>query len=119
MSYSNPICATYRFPAASTTSAAVVGRISGPAGKTGRLVGASYVITTATTVTAPVVHIGSGSDADAYGILTMAVAAANAIGNTVTRGVTPEIPASDVVNVAIATTSTAGAADLIVYIDWY
>ena len=118
MSYSQATSATYRFPAAATTSAAVVGRIAGPKGKTGRLVGAAYVITTATTVTAPTVKIGSGSDDDAYGTLAVAIAADNAIGNTVTAGVTPVIPADDVVNVAIGTTSTAGAADLLVFIDW-
>ena len=118
MSYSNPISATYRFPAASTTAAAVVGRIAGPKGKTGRLVGAAYVITTGTTVTAPVVHIGSASDADAYGILTMAIGSANDVGNTLTMGAEPIVAADTVVNVSVATTSTAGAADLLISIDW-
>ena len=73
MSYSDPIYTTYRFPAATLSSAAIVGRFVGPSGKEGRLIDIATVITTATTVASCTVDVGLTADVDAFGTLTVPV----------------------------------------------
>lgn len=119
MSYSNPIESTYRFPAVSVTAAATLGRFVGPKGKKGRLIGLSYVVTTGVTVAASSLIVGSAGDTDAYGTAAVPVAAANAVGNTMTRGVEEVMPADTVVLVGSAGGATAGAVDAIVQVAWY
>lgn len=119
MSYSNPLTAVYRFPAATLSTAAVVGRIIGPKGKSGTIVGIGSVVTTGVTVEAASVTIGSATDADAYATASIPVSAANAVTNDFTPVSNHVIPADEVVNVSAGGESTAGAADLLVMINWY
>jgi len=119
MSYENPLTAVYRFPAATVSSAAVVGRIVGPLGKRGRVVGVGSVVTTNVTAAAANINIGSATDADAYGTSAIPISSANAVANAFTPVYNHEIPANEVVNVAAGGESTAGAADLLVMVDWY
>lgn len=119
MSYSNPDVANYRFPAATLTSAAVVGRILGPAGKSGRLVGISTIVTTGVTVAAASVELGVAADTDKYGSASVPVSSANAGVNTVTAGTEHVIPADTVLDVYTDGGATAGAADINVTIAWY
>lgn len=120
MSYGNGISALYRFPAAALGSAAVVGRIKGPAGAEGRLISVASVITTTTTGgTAPVVSVGNSGDPNAYGDHTIPLAAANTGQNALVRGVDNRIDADDDVEVSSDGGPTSGAADLLVLIEWY
>lgn len=119
MSYDNPITCTYRFPAVSVTAAATLGRIIGPAGKTGRVVDVGYIVTTGVTVAASNLIVGSAGDTDAYATKTVPIASANSGGNGAARGVADTIPANDVVLVGSAGGSTAGAVDAIVVINWF
>jgi len=118
MSYSNPTTITYRFPAVSVTSAATLGRFVGPKGMTGRLLDIAYVVTTGITVAPSNLIVGSAGDTDAYGTLATPVAAANAVGNGMTRGVTEDMPADTVVLVGSAGGATAGAVDALVTVEW-
>jgi hypothetical protein len=118
MSYSNPISSVYRFPAQSVIAAAELARIVGPKGLTGRLVSVATVVTTGVTVASSSVIVGSAGDADAYGSLTVPVSAANALNNTMSRGVTDFIPADTAVVVGSGGGATAGACDILVHIDW-
>lgn len=118
MPYDNPTTCTYRFPAISVVSAATLGRIIGPAGKTGRIVDVGYVVTTGVTVADSNLIVGSAADTDAYATLAVPVAAANAADNGATIGVTDTIPADTLVLVGSAGGATAGAVDALITIDW-
>ena len=122
MSYSEKyISSTYRFPAAALNSAAALGRIVGPKGKTGRLMGVAAVITTNVTTDPSGVRIGTGAAHSKYGTLSVPVATAgNAANDAVINPVDDNlIPADSVVLVATDGAAAAGAADLLVYIDWF
>lgn len=119
MAYENPLSATYRFPAATVSSAAVVGRIVGPAGKKGVVVGVGSVVTTGVTVAAGTVKLGSTSDDDAYGVHTMPISAANAVANNFVPVFNHEVPADAAVLVTAGGQPTAGAGDLLVSVNWY
>lgn len=119
MSYDNPQTCTYRFPAVSVTAAATLGRIIGPAGKTGRVVDVGYVVTTGVTVAASNLIVGSDADTDAYATIAVPISAANATGNGATKGAIAEIPADTAVLLGSAGGSTAGAVDAIIVIDWF
>ena len=119
MAYDNPIMATYRFPAISVVSAATLGYIVGPAGKSGRVLSVAYVITTGVTVAASNLIIGVSGTTNAYATTPVAVAAAATGGNAMTIGATGTIPADSVVTVGSAGGATAGAVDALVTIGWY
>jgi hypothetical protein len=118
MAYDNPFTCTYRFPAVSVVSAATLGRIVGPAGKTGRILDVSYVVTTGVTVAASNLIVGSAADTDAYATVAVPIAAADTGGNGAAKGVTASIPANSVVLVGSAGGATAGAVDALVVINW-
>lgn len=119
MSYSNARSAMYRFPAVNVSSAAVLGRIQGPAGAEGRLISIAAVVTTNVTANPAVIAVGNSGDADAQGTLSIPVSAAGSGVNTLVRGVDNRIDADSIVEVSSDGGSTAGAADLLVLIDWY
>lgn len=119
MAYENPLTMLYRFPAASVASAAVVGRIVGPAGKKGVVVSVGSVVTTGVTDAAGTVKIGSATDDDAYGVHTMPVSSANAVANSFTPVFNHEAPADAVILVTAGGEPTAGAGDLLVGVNWY
>ena len=118
--YDNALRETYRFPAATISAAAVVGRLVGPAGKTGRVVNVSHVVTTDVTVAAGTVTVGPNGAASPV-THTVPISAANAavaIPATSLKGQTL-LAADTLVEVAAGGEPTAGAADLIVTIDWF
>lgn len=125
MSYSNPLTCTYRFPAISVVTDAILGRFIGPKGKTGRIVDVGYVVTTGVTVAASGLEVGTAAAPDAYATLAVPIAAANAVGNgatLVTSGTTGEkelIPADSLVVIGSPGGATAGAVDALVVIDWF
>lgn len=119
MAYENPLTMLYRFPAATVSSAAVVGRIVGPAGKKGVVVSVGSVVTTGVTDAAATVQIGSTTDPDAYGVHTMPISSANAVANNFTPVFNHEAPADEAMLVTAGGESTAGAGDLLVGVNWY
>lgn len=119
MDYANPITTTYRFPAVSVTGAATLGRIQGPKGKRGRIVDVGAVTTTATTVAATNLIVGSVADTDAYATLPIPVTAINLGLSNSTKGVELIIPADTLVLVGSAGGATAGAVDALVTIAWF
>lgn len=119
MSYSDPITATYRFPAAVLSAAAIVGRIVGPAGKTGRLIDVASVVTTGVTVAACTVDVGTTGAVASAGTATIPVSAINAVSNGAALVTGHTLAADTVVEVSANGECTAGAADLLVTIDWF
>ncbi len=119
MSYSNPQTVAYRFPAAVLSSAAIVGRIQAPAGMKGRVSDVSVVTTTATTVAACTVDVGTAGAVADYGTQTVPITAINLGVNGFTGVADHEIPAGTLVEVSANGECTAGAGDLTVIIDWY
>lgn len=121
MSYSDPITCTYRFAAATLSSAATVARLQGPAGKSGRLIDMVVVTTTATTAASTALSIGTEADTDAYGVLTVPVTAIKlgVSGVVDTAATTTILPADTVVAIATDGGCTAGAGDISVTISWY
>lgn len=121
--YDKGIVETYRFAAATLSAAATVGRFIGPAGKRGRVVNVSHVVTTDVTVAAAAVTVGeSGAASPISHTVPVSVAgAAVAIPRATVRAqaATYELPADTVVLVASDGGPTAGAADLIVTVNWY
>jgi len=122
MSYSEKyISSTYRFPAASIASSATLGTIVGPRGKTGRLMGIGSVVTTNVTAAPSSVNVGVSGTLAKYGTLSVPVSSAGAVANNATiKPVDANlIPANSAVLVSTGGEATAGAADLLVYIDWF
>lgn len=128
--YDNADRRVYRFPAAAIATAAVFGRIIGPRGKTGRVRGMEYIVTTGVTVAASAVTVGvNGAVAPAS--LSVPVASANDGGSMTAAEVKAagaaqvagtndvELTADTVIEVASDGGSTAGAADIIVTVDWF
>jgi len=119
MSYSTPTTATYRFPAAVLSTAAIVGRIQGPIGLKGRVVDVSCVTTTATTVAACTVDVGTAGAVAAYATQTIPITAINLGVQGSVMVAQHEIPEGTLVEVSANGECTAGAGDLLVIIDWY
>lgn len=121
MAYHDPVYATYQLDAAALTSAATLLKVAGPAGKVGRLVGITSVVTTGVTVAAASVTVGSATDADAYGTLTVPISSADAVSNDPTLTAVDDnlIPADSLVAIATGGEATAGNANLAVHIAWF
>lgn len=128
--YDNADRRVYRFPAAAIASAAVFGRFIGPSGKKGRVRGIEYIVTTGVTVAAATVTVGNNG-ATAPPTLTVPIASANAGGAQSAAQVKANgadevvgtndviLDADTVVECASDGASTAGAADIIVTVDWF
>jgi len=123
MAYNNPISASYTVAAATISTAATLLTIIGPKGYKGRLAGIGGVVTTSTTDAATVIAVGSASDADKYGTLSIPVATAGAsaaYNNATISDIDDNImPADTAVLLSTGGESTAGAATITVYIDWF
>lgn len=131
-SYDNALRETYRFAAATLSAAAVVGRFIGPAGKRGRITNVSHVVTTDVTVAAAVVTIGVNGASNPVSH-TVPISSANAAvaipkaslsgqvegTDGLASGEIAELAADTLVEVASNGGPTAGAADLIVTVDWF
>lgn len=120
----------YVFPAATVSGAAVVGRFQGPPGKIGRVRGIGYAITTDVTVAAANITVGiNGAVAPATVQIPVAavgvcgeMSAANlaAAGAAEVAGTNDvELHADTTIEVASDGGATAGAADLVVTVDWF
>ena len=122
MSYSNPLTCTYVLKAVVLTGGATtLFQFKGPAGKKGALVDVSAVSTTAVTVAATNVTVGSVGTTNKYGTLALPVAAIGSAynGATVAAVDSNVMPANTTVVIATSGAATAGAADVAVTINWF
>lgn len=119
MAYDNPIVSTYRFAAATFDTASTVATLLGPAGKKGRVIGISSIITADTTEAASTVQIGDGVDDDEYATHTVPIGAAGVTTNGFTAGDDEYIPADTDVVVKTGGEATAGDGDIILTIAWF
>lgn len=112
---------TYRFPAAVLTSAAVVGRFIGPAGKKGRVVGFEHIVTTGVTSAAGsvVVDTNAGLTSPFTASVPVSSAGAGAATTAALLKAGAELPADTVIEVQAGGEPAAGAADLIITVQWY
>jgi hypothetical protein len=128
--YDDGATRTYRFPAAALAAAAVVGRFIGPQGKRGRVRGIEYIVTTGVTVAPALVTVGNNAAVNPASISievaaadtggSMTAAEEKAAGADEVAGTNDVILDADtVVEVASDGGATAGAADLIVTVDWF
>jgi len=112
---------TYRFPAETISSAAVLQRIIGPAGKRGRVVGAEYIVTTGVTAAAPAITVDTNAGLTSPFSMSVEVASADTGGAATAAELKAgaELPADTVIEIASDGGSTAGACDLIFTVQWY
>ena len=120
---SHIIHATYRFPAVSVASAAVIGRIVGPVGLRGRITSMTALATTTLTSTPGTVTLGHSGAAAAYATLTLPLTTAPARIDGVLSivseggGYTQSNP-DLVIEMAAGGQPVAGAADIVVTVEW-
>ena len=122
MAYDKPIYQTFTANAnAAISSAADVFQISGPDGMTGRVVAASLVTTTGTTVAASKLEFGTQADSDALGYLSIPVTAINlAIQPTQTElDAISNLTADTVYTVRGNGAASAGALDIAITVAWF
>lgn len=123
MAYNQPITSTYTLRAATISAAATLLTVMGPLGYKGRLMGVGAAVTTTTTVAATQLRVGSASDADKYGILSVPVvtASSSAVYNNATIYAVDSniIPENTPVLIASGGNGGNGAADITVTIDWF
>jgi hypothetical protein len=112
---------TYRIAAATLSSAAVVGRVQGPAGKVGRVTGWEYVVTTSTTTGAASMTVDTNAGLTAPFTTSIPVATAPAAGAATAAQLSAgdELPADTIIEIASDGGPAAGAADLLLTIQWY
>lgn len=111
---------TYRFDALTLSAVAVIGRIQGPAGKVGRVTGFEYVVTTTTTTAAAAITIGeNGAAAPFTGSIPVATAPAAGAATAAQLKAGSELPADTIIEIASDGGPGAGAADLLVTVQWY
>jgi hypothetical protein len=122
--YDKPLREHYVYPAAALTSAAVVGRFIGPAGKVGRVVNVSHIVTTDTDAAA-VVTVDTNAGLASPVVHTVPNAPGQYTGGAIARDdatllAQTELPADTVVEVQADGGPTAtGEADLHVTVEWY
>jgi len=121
MTYDNPIITTHNVNAATLSTAAELMQIAGPAGKQGRVIDVTCVVTTGVTVAANNINVGSTTDGDAYATLEVPISAADAVANgaTILSDDDNLIPADSAVVVATGGECTAGAGSVTVVIAWF
>ena len=123
MAYDNPIHQTITLPGAAISASGTLVSAIGPAGKVGRLESIGAVVSTSTTAAASELRVGTASDADAYGTLSVPIATAGAAAAynaaTISDIDANLMPADTAVLIASDGGSTAGAADVVVTIAWF
>jgi hypothetical protein len=104
-----------------TSTAANDLQICGPKGKVGRVVEISAMLTTAVTVAASTVLVGTASDTDAYASLTVPIQAINTtvVGADIYTDDDNLIPANSRVVIGNGGGSTAGVGTVTVIIAWF
>jgi hypothetical protein len=112
---------TYRFAAAALETGAVVGRLQGPIGKIGRVVGFEYVLTAGVTDAAVNVAVDTNAGLTTPFSVEIPILAIN-LGGAASRAelaAGDELPADTVAEIQAGGECTVGDGDLIVTIVWY
>lgn len=120
---SHIIHGTYRFPAASVASAAVVGRIVGPVGKRGKITSVTALATTTLTTNPGTLTVGYSGAAAAYMTLSLPLTTAPAridgvLSIAYVGGGYPQSNPDRVIEIAAGGEPVAGAADICVTVEW-
>lgn len=121
MAYHDPIYTTHNVNAATLSTAAELIQLVGPAGKRGRIIDVTCVVTTGVTVAANSINVGTVSDGDAYATLSVPISAADSVANDATILTDDDnlIPANSAVVVATGGECTAGAGSVTVVVAWF
>lgn len=121
ITYDQPLRITYLLLAVSLSSAADLLKIAGPAGREGRVQSISTVLTTGVTTNPSDIDVGDGSTGDKYASLVVPVSATDSIANdpTILTGDDVPIPADSLVVISTDGAAAAGAANVVVVIDWF
>jgi len=114
--------ATYKFPAATLSGAAIVGRIPSPIGAIGEVTSVAVLCTTNLTGSEGTLTIGRSGNSNAYGTLTLPNTSADSqVDGAFTKpyqfGVIPRA-GGEVIEVAAGGEPTAGAGDIYVTVKW-
>lgn len=118
--YDKPILISYRFAAATLSAAAVIGRLSGPSGKEGRVYAITGVITTGTTTNPTIVTVGVNAAADPATVTVPVLSANDVFGSTQANTEGKDVLTADtVIELASDGGAAAGAADVTVTVGWY
>jgi hypothetical protein len=125
--YDNALRESYRFAALTISGGAVVGSFIGPVGKKGKIVNVSSIVTTGVTVAAAGLTIGASGQTEpvAFSIPISSTGAGLAIPKANLKDATApsldaqELAADTVVEIEDDGLATAGAADIVVTVDWY
>lgn len=121
MSYANGLQLSYRFPAAAVAGGGILDRIPTPApGLRGRITSVAMIVTTQATGADSVISVGRSGAAAAYGTITQDTA--SAVGsqiNNFVRGADDSVDEDTPIEISSDGGSTAGAADIVVSVEWY
>ena len=117
MSYDNPQTSTYSILGATLSSATTLGRIAGPAGKTGIVKDISVSVTTGVTVAANLLSVGITGTLGKFATQSIPIIGVDNVIGGVTQ--VADIAAGESVLVSTDGGCTAGAADVFVTIDWF
>lgn len=119
MSYDNPTTITYELLGKTLSTAATLGRLTAPVGKTtGKVRAIAYSITTATTTAATVISVGITGTLGKYATAEVPVATADNAGSGAVTQVA-NIASGASVLVSTGGQSGAGVADIFVTVDWF
>ena len=119
--YDNPIRITYQLDAATISASADLLKFVGPAGLQGKIAAMSSVVTTAVTVAATLIDVGTAGDDDAFAEMTVPISSADAVLNTFTNHTDDDnlLAADTLVVISAGGECTAGAANITLTIDWF
>ena len=118
--YDNAMVSNYVLDTATLSTAAELATYAGPAGKTGRVVSITCVVTTDTTVAATVVSVNTLDNATVCGSLSVPVAVADTIASASTNGTDATlIPADTAFTIDTDGGCTAGAGTIEVLVAWF
>ena len=123
--YDNALRETYRFPAVALDTAAIFGRAIGPAGKQGRVVNISGIVTVELTTNPTIVTVDTAAGVTTPPQATAPAAVADlgfqaVLGNG-TNGLAAasDLPADTVLEFASNGGAAAGDGDVTITIDWF
>ena len=118
--YDQPTLITYQLNAATLSAAAELATFVGPAGKTGRVVSISALVTTGVTVAPSVVTVEDLANTIVAGSLSVPVGAADSFANAAVQSTDDTLlPADTAFTIDVDGGATAGAANLVVAIAWF
>lgn len=118
--YDEPTLVTYQLDAASVAAAAELATFAGPAGKAGRVVSISALVTTGVTVAPSVVSVNTLDNSTVCGSLTVPVGGVDTVANASVDGTDDTlIPADTAFTIDSDGGATAGAANIVVVVAWF